>query len=61
MARKSDAFNVFRKWLALVENQLDGKLKCLWTDNGGEYVSDEFQHFYDTHGIRKELTTRTPS
>lgn len=52
MARKSDAFNVFQKWLALVEKQSDGKLKCLWTDNGEEYISDDFQHFCDTRGIR---------
>ena len=42
MARKSDEFNVFPKWLALVENQSNGKLKCLRTDNGREYVSDDF-------------------
>ena len=57
MARKSDDLHVFGKWLALVENQLGKKLQCyLWTDNGREYLSDEFQHVCDAHGIKRELT-----
>lgn len=56
IARKSDALHVFEKWLALVENQLGKKLHCLWTDNGGEYLFNEFQHVCDAHGIKRELT-----
>ena len=33
------------------------KLKCLTTDNGGEYVSHEFKNFCEMHGIKRELTT----
>ena len=55
MARKSDALHVFEKWLALVENQPGKKLRCLWTDNGGKYLSNEFQHICDAHGIKSEL------
>ena len=43
--------------MALVENQSDGKLKYLQTDNGGEYVSNEFRYFCDTCSIKRELTT----
>ena len=61
IARKSDVFQVFQKWLALVENQSGRTLKSLQTDNGGEYLSHDFQHFYDTRGIKGELTSpRTP-
>ena len=35
MAHKADVFNVLQKWLALVENQLSGKPKCLKINNGG--------------------------
>ena len=46
----------FRTFLALVENQIDKTLKCLRSDNGGEYVSKAFQAFCDSKGIKRELT-----
>lgn len=60
MARKSDVFNVFLKWLALVESKSCRKLKCLRTNSSEEYISNEFQHFSDTCGIKRELTTTRP-
>ena len=56
MARKDDAFQRFQKFLAFVENLLGKKLKCLRTDNGGEYVSHEFNNFCEMCGIKRELT-----
>ena len=56
MARKYDAFQCFQKFLALVENMSGKKLKCLRTDNGGEYVSHEFKNFCEMRGIKRELT-----
>ena len=38
------------------ENQTGRKLKCLQTDNGGEFKSDEFVKFYRERGIRREYT-----
>jgi transposase InsO family protein len=32
------------------------KLKCLGSDNGGEYSDGEFKEFYVAHGIRMEKT-----
>jgi 5'-3' exoribonuclease 2 len=43
--RKDRVFTIFKDWLAIVENQTDRKLKCLRSDNGGEYNSDEFAQF----------------
>jgi transposase InsO family protein len=40
----------------MVENQMDRKLKCLRSDNGGEYKSDEFVQFCRERGIRQEFT-----
>ena len=40
----------------MVENQTGRKLKCLRTDNGGEFKSDEFVKFYRERGIRREYT-----
>jgi len=33
------------------------KVKPLRSDNGGEYVSNEFKNLYEKEGIRLELTT----
>ena len=37
--QKSDVFDTFKKWKALVENETGKRLKCLRSDNGGEYCS----------------------
>jgi hypothetical protein len=61
MKNKSDVFEVFKKWKCLVENQTGLKLKCLRSDNGGEYCSKEFDEYCAGHGIRREKTVpRTP-
>lgn len=38
---KSDVFEAFKRWKSLVENETGLKLKCLRSDNGGEYCSKE--------------------
>ena len=40
----------------MIENQTGRKLKCLRTDNGGEFKYDEFVKFFWEHGIRREYT-----
>ena len=54
--RKYDIFETFKKWKALVENEIGNKLKCLRSDNGGEYYSKEFDSCCSYHGIRREKT-----
>ena len=39
LKRKSDVFDIFKKWCACVETEIGNKLKCLKSDNGGEYYS----------------------
>jgi hypothetical protein len=61
MKNKSDVFEIFKKWKSLVENQTGLKLKCLRSDNGGEYCSNEFDEYCAGHGIRREKTVpKTP-
>ena len=48
---KSDVFDTFKKWKALAENETGKKLKCLRSDNGGEYCSKEFDRYCSEHGI----------
>ena len=40
-----------------MEVQCGKNLKCLRTDNGGEYVSKVFEDFCDSKGIKRELTS----
>lgn len=61
LKRKSEVFEIFQKFHALVERETERKLKCLRTDNGGEYTSAEFQNYCSQHGIRHEKAVpRTP-
>ena len=61
LRHKSDAFAAFKEWLAMVERETGEKLATLRADNGGEYLSNEFQAYCKTNGIRLETTSaRTP-
>jgi len=45
----------------LVENESERKIKCLKSNGGGEFTSDEFFDFCEQHGIQRESSTaRTP-
>jgi transposase InsO family protein len=37
----------------LVENETGKRLKCLRSDNGGEYCSREFEKYFSYNGIRR--------
>ena len=44
-----------------MERSTNQKLKALRTDNGGEYMSTEFQTYLKKEGVRHELTVpKTP-
>jgi hypothetical protein len=43
LKNKSEAFEKFKAFKALVENETDLKIKCLRSDNGGEFTSNEFE------------------
>jgi transposase InsO family protein len=54
--QKSDVFDTFKKWKSLVENETGKRLKCLRSNNGGEYCSKGFDDYYSYHGIHREKT-----
>jgi hypothetical protein len=59
--QKYVVFDTFKKWKALVENETGKRLKCLRSDNGGEYCNKYFDDYCSYHGIRRENTVpRTP-
>jgi hypothetical protein len=43
ISHKSEALTYFKKFITLVENQLDRNVKALRIDHGREYLSDEFK------------------
>lgn len=54
---KSEAFTMFRSYKAYVEKEAGAYLKCLRTDRGGEFTSNEFGEFCKANGITRQLTT----
>jgi hypothetical protein len=45
----------------MVENEMDSRIKCLRSDNGGEFTSKEFMDHCSSHGIKRQFSVaRTP-
>lgn len=58
---KTQVFDKFKGFKARVENESDHKIKKLHTDNGKEYITNEFQDYLRSNGIQHQLTvTYTP-
>ena len=57
LKEKSEVFSKFKEYKSLVENHIDRKIKILWSDNGGEFTSNEFKELYKESGIKRELIT----
>ncbi|KAD7116805.1 hypothetical protein E3N88_04073 [Mikania micrantha] len=52
LKNKFEVFDVFKKWKAAVEMETNLKVKCLKSDNGGEYISTEFVNYCADRGIK---------
>jgi transposase InsO family protein len=45
----------------MVENEMDSRIKCLRSNNGGEFTSKEFMDYCNIHGIKRRFfVARTP-
>jgi hypothetical protein len=56
LQEKSGAFDMFKRFKSLVENESSCSIRCLRTDRGGEYTSAEFNEFCNLHGVKRQLT-----
>lgn len=55
MSKKDQTFSKFFEFKGLVEKDIGRKVKAFRSDNGGEYVSNEFKKLCSSQGIRWEL------
>lgn len=55
--KKSEAYEFFKIYKELVENETDLKIKCLRSDNGREFTLKLFQQYYDENGIKRQFPT----
>jgi hypothetical protein len=57
LRNKSEVFDKFKEFKALVENQTEKKTKVLRTNNGGEFCKNVFEEFCNKCGIARQNTT----
>ena len=53
LRKKSEVFDRFKEFKALVENQTKKRIKVLRTDNGGEFCGNEFEELCKKYGIER--------
>jgi hypothetical protein len=59
LKNKSKDFENIKIYKEMVENEMDSKIKCLRSDNGGEFTSKEFMECYNNHGIKRKFSIAT--
>ena len=57
LKNKSEAFESFKRFKVMVEQETKATIQTLRTYRGGEFISHEFETYCDRHGIRRHLTT----
>ena len=55
LKHKSETFDKFKEFKALIENQTSTHIRIIRSDNGAEYESNEFDDFCREAGIKKAL------
>jgi hypothetical protein len=55
LKNKSKLFENFNIYKEMVENEMDSRIKCLISDNGGEFTSKKFMDYCNNHGIKRKF------
>lgn len=56
LKHKSDALDAFKEYHLWAEKQTGQKLKAVRSDNGGEFISNEFNRYLKENGVSRQLT-----
>lgn len=56
LREKFEAFDEFKEFKTMAENETDCKIKSIRSNNGGEFTSREFDDFYKSNGIKRQFT-----
>jgi transposase InsO family protein len=57
LRKKSEVFDRFKEFKALVQNQTEKRIKVLRKDNGREFYKNEFEEFCKKCSIARQKTT----
>ena len=55
LKEKLEAFEKFKIFKEMVENEINQKIKCLRSENGGEFTSNEINEFCEILGIKRKF------
>jgi hypothetical protein len=58
LRKKSETFNAFTQFKAMVKKQFDKLLLCLHDDKGSEFIGIKWDTFFAQHGIWREHTVK---
>jgi transposase InsO family protein len=58
LQKKSETFDAFTQFKAMVEKQFNKLILCLHDDKGGEFIGIKWDTFFAKHGIRREHTVK---
>ena len=56
LKNKSKYFENFKIYKELVENEMYSKIKCLRSNNKGEFTSKEFIDYCNNHGTKRQFS-----
>jgi len=48
MKQKSEVANIYKNWEKMIEVQYGKAIKCLHSDNEGEYINKELEFYFES-------------